>query len=52
MVKLRRCRIGRSIVRSHYNTSFGAAGESGIPEKALKGRAISNHAKYACLVSN
>lgn len=51
MVKLTRCRKAGADKTDH-KTSFSSAAEKGIPEKALKGRAIGAHAKcvFCCVL--
>jgi len=43
-IKLTRCRK-TGTDKTDHKTSFNSAAEQGIPEKALKGRAIGAHAK-------
>jgi hypothetical protein len=44
-VKLTRCRNDGEDRAVPYQTTFKGVGDAKIPEKALKGRSISNHVK-------
>lgn len=43
-VELKRCRT-KAAVHDNFTTSFKGLGDGPLPEKATKGRSISNHAK-------
>ncbi|KAK6433084.1 hypothetical protein LTR95_010740 [Oleoguttula sp. CCFEE 5521] len=45
-VRLRRCVTTENADQSNMKSNFVSAVEGGIPEKALKGRAVTSHAKF------